>query len=52
MTEGKEIPSNSLVLGVPARVVRKLTEEEIHMIEANAMEYVEELLIMLGEHKA
>ncbi|MCH1770002.1 MULTISPECIES: DapH/DapD/GlmU-related protein [Metallosphaera] len=52
VTEGKEIPSNSLVLGVPARVVRKLTEEEIHMIEANAMEYVEELLIMLGEHKA
>ncbi|BCS94121.1 Carbonic anhydrase [Metallosphaera sp. J1] len=51
VTEGKEIPSNSLALGVPAKVVRKLTEEEIHMIEANAMEYVHEIQLLLGGQK-
>ncbi|BBG23934.1 gamma carbonic anhydrase family protein [Sulfuracidifex tepidarius] len=38
--EGKEIPDYSLALGVPARVVRKLQEEEIKVIEENATEYI------------
>jgi len=29
VTEGKEIPDGSLVMGVPARVVRPLTEDQI-----------------------
>jgi carbonic anhydrase/acetyltransferase-like protein (isoleucine patch superfamily) len=40
VTQNTEIPPYSLALGVPARVVRKITEAEIKMIEANAEEYV------------
>jgi carbonic anhydrase/acetyltransferase-like protein (isoleucine patch superfamily) len=29
VTEGKEIPDGSLVMGVPAKVVRPLTEDQI-----------------------
>jgi carbonic anhydrase/acetyltransferase-like protein (isoleucine patch superfamily) len=29
VTEGKEIPAGSLVMGVPARVVRSLTEDQV-----------------------
>ncbi len=39
--EGTEIPSGSLVLGVPARVVRPLRPEEIERIHANASSYVD-----------
>ncbi|MCG0275186.1 MAG: gamma carbonic anhydrase family protein [Thermosediminibacteraceae bacterium] len=38
--EGKEIPPYSLALGVPAKVVRELTEEQIEKIKKNAEEYV------------
>ncbi|QKQ99286.1 gamma carbonic anhydrase family protein [Metallosphaera tengchongensis] len=46
VTEGKEIPDNSLALGVPAKVVRKLNEEEIKGIENNALEYVSEVQLL------
>ena len=39
--EGKEIPEGSLVLGVPGRVVRSLTAEEIAMNTWIAEHYVE-----------
>ena len=39
--EGKEIPEGSLVLGVPGRVVRSLTPEEIAMNTWIAEHYVE-----------
>ncbi len=35
------IPSGSLVLGVPAKVVRPLTEEELQSLRTNAEEYLE-----------
>lgn len=35
-----EIPPYSVAMGVPAKVVRKIREEEIKMIEDNAYEYV------------
>ncbi|RKD34655.1 gamma carbonic anhydrase family protein [Thermohalobacter berrensis] len=41
VTPGKKIPSGSLVLGSPAKVVRKLTEEEIQSIKKSAVDYVE-----------
>lgn len=41
VTENKVIPRNSLVLGVPGKVVRELTEEEVKHIRVNAMDYVE-----------
>jgi carbonic anhydrase/acetyltransferase-like protein (isoleucine patch superfamily) len=39
--EGKEIPEGSLVMGVPAKVVRPLTPEERTKLEASAAHYVQ-----------
>ncbi len=36
---GKSIPAGSLVMGVPAKVVRQLEEEEVNGILQNAREY-------------
>jgi carbonic anhydrase/acetyltransferase-like protein (isoleucine patch superfamily) len=40
VSEGKVIPPRSLVLGVPGRVVRALTDEEVARINAAADHYV------------
>lgn len=40
VTAGKSIPSGSLVMGVPAKVVRELSEDEINSMLQNAREYV------------
>lgn len=39
--EGTEIPEGSLVLGIPARVVRPVRPEEIERIHTNALSYVD-----------
>lgn len=39
VTEGKEFPPGSLILGVPGRLVRELTKEEIKSITDNALRY-------------
>ena len=39
--EGDSIPAGSLVVGVPGKVVRQLTAEQIKGIEENAEEYAE-----------
>ena len=39
ITEKKEIPDNSLFVGSPGRVIRKLTNEEIQAVEKNAIRY-------------
>ena len=39
--EGKEIPDNSMVLGMPGKVVRELDEENEKMMLASANIYVE-----------
>ncbi len=36
-----EVPSNSLVMGVPAKVVKELNSEMVEHIKRNAIEYVE-----------
>lgn len=41
VTERKQIPDRSLVIGVPARVVRELTAEELAALEQSAAHYVE-----------
>ncbi|WP_071906032.1 gamma carbonic anhydrase family protein [Methanobacterium congolense] len=41
VTEGREFPEGSLILGVPAKAVRKLSEEEINGIKDNAVHYFE-----------
>ena len=40
VTERKEFPDNSLIVGVPAKVVRTLTEQDIAGLQKNAAEYV------------
>ena len=40
VTQGKRIPKNSLVLGSPAKVVRKLTDEEIDHLKHTSDIYV------------
>ncbi len=41
ITEGKVIPDNSLVIGMPGKVVRTLTEAEIAAMRTNTAHYVE-----------
>ena len=38
--EGKRFPDRSLILGVPGKVVRELTDEEVGLISNNADDYV------------
>lgn len=38
---GKNIPAGSLVMGIPAKVVRKLEEDEVNAVMKNAHDYVE-----------
>jgi carbonic anhydrase/acetyltransferase-like protein (isoleucine patch superfamily) len=38
--EGKRFPDRSLILGVPGKVVRELTDEEVTQITNNADDYV------------
>jgi carbonic anhydrase/acetyltransferase-like protein (isoleucine patch superfamily) len=40
ITEGKEIPDRSLVVGSPGKVVRQLTDEEVQRLLENAEHYV------------
>ncbi len=41
VTQNKEFPPRSLIIGSPAKAVRSLTAEEINGIRENAREYVE-----------
>ncbi len=47
--EGAEIPPRSLVVGVPARVVREVTDAEVAMIRASAQGYVDKVAQYLEE---
>jgi carbonic anhydrase/acetyltransferase-like protein (isoleucine patch superfamily) len=40
VTEGKEFPDNSLIVGSPAKVVRTLTDEQASGLRMNAAHYV------------
>ena len=41
ITENKVIPKNSLVIGSPGKIVRQVTEEEVKIINKNAIHYQE-----------
>jgi carbonic anhydrase/acetyltransferase-like protein (isoleucine patch superfamily) len=41
ITEGKAFPSGSLIVGVPARAVRQVTDAERQFLRASAMHYAE-----------
>ncbi|MEN3274382.1 MAG: hypothetical protein V7631_172 [Massilia sp.] len=40
VTERKEFPDNSLIVGVPAKALRTLSEDDIAALRKNALEYV------------
>ena len=44
ITEGKEFPDNSLIMGSPAKVVRELTDMEKKLIDLSAVHYVENMI--------
>jgi carbonic anhydrase/acetyltransferase-like protein (isoleucine patch superfamily) len=41
VTEGMQIPDNSLVVGVPAKVVRQISEQQAVGLKMSALHYVE-----------
>ncbi|HYA33658.1 MAG TPA: gamma carbonic anhydrase family protein [Candidatus Bathyarchaeia archaeon] len=41
VTEGTQVPRRSLVLGVPGKVAKEVTEEQFEWITANAKSYTE-----------
>lgn len=41
VTEGKVIPPRSLVIGMPARIVRELSDEEVEKLRWSAKHYVD-----------
>jgi carbonic anhydrase/acetyltransferase-like protein (isoleucine patch superfamily) len=45
VTEGKEIPDRSLVVGAPGKVVRPLTDEEVARLMDNADRYVRKIAL-------
>lgn len=45
ITEGKEIPDRSLVMGSPGKVVRELTDAEVLRIQQSADNYVAKLTL-------
>ena len=40
VTEGKEFPDNSLIIGAPAKVVRTLDDAAVERLRANAEHYI------------
>ena len=41
ITEGKQIPDNSLVMGSPGKVVRQLDDEQVQFLAVSAQNYVD-----------
>lgn len=49
VTEHKEFPDNSLIVGVPARAVKILDEKAVRLITKNAKQYSEKAKMYNGE---
>ncbi|MEA5460138.1 gamma carbonic anhydrase family protein [Arcicella sp. LKC2W] len=41
VTEGMEIPDNSLVVGIPAKVIKQISEQQAQHLPLGALHYVE-----------
>ena len=48
---GKNIPAGSLVMGIPAKIVRRLEEDEVNAIMKNAHDYVNAIALYKTECK-
>jgi carbonic anhydrase/acetyltransferase-like protein (isoleucine patch superfamily) len=48
VTENKEIPEGSLVIGCPGKIVRQLTQEEIENIHISAVHYQDQAKLHKG----
>lgn len=44
ITQGKKIPPNSLVLGVPGKIIRELTEDDKKLIKNSCRAYIDKEL--------
>ena len=42
VTQNKDIPANSLLMGCPAKVVREVDEQGAESTRQNALRYIEE----------
>ncbi len=51
VTEGRSFPKGSLILGVPARVVRKITDEERRTLRMSAAHYAQKAKFYAAELK-
>ena len=51
VTEGKEFPDGSMIMGSPAKVVRELTPEQIQGIRMPAKHYIENALLFQSSLK-
>ena len=51
VTEGKEFPDGSLILGAPARLVRVLSPEQLERMRDGAAHYVEKARVYRGALK-
>ncbi len=50
VTEGTRVPSGSLVMGLPAKVKRKITNEELDQIKVAASHYIDYAKIYMEEN--
>lgn len=51
VTAGSIIPAYSLVLGSPARVIKRISEDQKEMILNNAKEYAKKAIVFKNHHK-
>ena len=51
VTEGTEIPPDSVVMGIPGKVVRESNDRDRERITRTAVHYVEEAKMFMGETK-
>jgi carbonic anhydrase/acetyltransferase-like protein (isoleucine patch superfamily) len=47
--EGMQVPARSLVVGVPGRIVRQITDEEVEDFRRSAQGYVDNMRSYVGD---
>jgi carbonic anhydrase/acetyltransferase-like protein (isoleucine patch superfamily) len=52
ITERKEFPDNSLIMGAPAKVIRQLSEDEVEVLALSSHHYSEKAKIYKTDLKS